>query len=126
MNCPCGSGKAYATCCAPYLEGKALPPTSEALMRSRYVAYTQNNFDYIEETMGGVPLETFDRKRAQTMAKDTHWTKLEVLSSSENGNRGTVQFIAFYTFRGEEQMMHEISTFEKIKGKWIYIGGEVS
>lgn len=126
MNCPCGSGKAYATCCAPYLEGKALPPTPEALMRSRYVAYTQNNFDYIEETMGGASLETFDPKRAQTMAKDTQWTKLEVLSSSENGNRGTVQFIAFYTFRGEEQMMHEISTFEKIKGKWLYVGGEVS
>lgn len=126
MNCPCDSGKAYATCCAPYLEGKALPPTPEALMRSRYVAYTQNNFDYIKETMGGVPLETFDPKRARAMAKDTQWTKLEVLSSSENGNRGTVQFIAFYTFRGEEQMMHEISTFEKVKGKWIYIGGEVS
>ena len=107
MNCPCGSGKTYATCCAPYLEGKALPSTPEALMRSRYVAYTQNNFDYIEETMGGVPLETFDRKHTQAMAKDTEWTKLEVLSSSEEGSRGTVQFIAFYTFRGEEQMMHE-------------------
>ena len=30
----------FATCCGPYLAGAAIPQTAEALMRSRYTAYT--------------------------------------------------------------------------------------
>ena len=37
--CPCG-GASYASCCGPYIAGDALPPTAEALMRSRYTAFT--------------------------------------------------------------------------------------
>ena len=29
-------------CCAPYLKGKAYPPTPEAVMRSRFTAYVKN------------------------------------------------------------------------------------
>ena len=60
MTCPCGSGKPLSACCGPYLEGKEDPPTPEALMRSRYTAYTQGNLDYIEKTMKGNTLITWD------------------------------------------------------------------
>ena len=76
--------------------------------------------------MQGAPLKAFDRKQAQALAKETKWLKLEVLSSEENGDEGTVQFMAFFQFQGKDQMMHEISTFKKINGKWFYIHGEVS
>ncbi len=40
MLCPCGSNKPYTDCCARYVEGNKHAPTAEALMRSRYTAYT--------------------------------------------------------------------------------------
>src|SRR5687767_1109085 len=48
-GCPCG-GPSLATCCGPYLDGTALPPTAEALMRSRYTAYTLKNEPYLLAT----------------------------------------------------------------------------
>jgi len=126
VKCPCGTGKLYEECCGGYIEGKELPPTPEALMRSRYTAYTQKNFDYIEQTMQGAPLKAFDRKQAQALANETKWLKLEILYCEENADEGTVQFMAFFQFQGKDQMMHEISTFQKINGKWFYIQGEVS
>nr|WP_316226808.1 SEC-C metal-binding domain-containing protein [Bradyrhizobium sp. SZCCHNS3052] len=44
MQCPCGSGLPYDRCCGPYLDGDDQPPTAEALMRSRYTAYTRGTF----------------------------------------------------------------------------------
>ena len=49
-HCSCGSGRDYVTCCQPYVEGRAHPETPEALMRSRYTAYTMADIDYIEKT----------------------------------------------------------------------------
>ena len=48
-TCPCG-GPSLATCCGPYLAGEAIAPTAEALMRSRYTAYTQRNEPYLRAT----------------------------------------------------------------------------
>lgn len=52
-DCPCGSKISYSSCCGLYHSAKAIAPTPEALMRSRYTAYTQANFDYIKATMRG-------------------------------------------------------------------------
>ena len=48
--CPCASGKAFADCCGRYLDGGAAAPTAEALMRSRYTAYTLQREDYLLAT----------------------------------------------------------------------------
>ncbi len=50
-GCPCGSGKGFDLCCEPYLAGKALPETAEALMRSRYSAYVRQLIPYLKETL---------------------------------------------------------------------------
>ena len=47
--CPCG-GPNLSTCCGPYIAGAAIPDTAEALMRSRYTAYTQRNEAYLRAT----------------------------------------------------------------------------
>ncbi|MGE4560780.1 MAG: SEC-C metal-binding domain-containing protein, partial [Desulfobulbus sp.] len=39
--CPCESGLPFATCCRPLLSGEQQAATAEALMRSRYTAYTR-------------------------------------------------------------------------------------
>ena len=122
MSCPCGSGKDYADCCGPYIKGKENPPTPEALMRSRYTAYSRNNLDYIEQTMRGEALEHFERKKGNGI----EWIKLDVLFSEEDGDQGTVQFIATFLYQGVENLMHEKSSFERIDGKWYYTKGIIS
>ena len=46
--CPCGGGVSYTHCCEPFHTGQALPPTAEALMRSRYSAFVLGLADYLE------------------------------------------------------------------------------
>ncbi len=124
MTCPCGSGKKLTS--SPYVEGKEAPPTPEALMRSRYTAYTQENLDYIEKTMRGEALDRFKKLVGERNAKKTEWLKLDVLFSKEEGDKGTVQFIATFRIAGEEHLMHEISSFEKVDEKWYYTKGILS
>ena len=49
-SCPCGSGAPYLGCCGLYLEGALLPPTAEALMRSRYCAFVRRDSAYLLAT----------------------------------------------------------------------------
>lgn len=49
--CPCGSTEEFESCCSPYISGNRLAPTAEALMRSRYTAFTLGDLDYIESTI---------------------------------------------------------------------------
>lgn len=126
MNCPCGSGESYESCCEPYIDGVKVPPTPEALMRSRYSAYAKGNLAYIEKTMGGPAKAQFNRKQAEALVNDTHWIKLEVLATREHEDNGMVEFRATFEFQGKTQVMHEISTFKKVGGKWLYFNGDVS
>lgn len=121
MKCPCESNKSFSSCCRPYLEEKENPPTPEALMRSRYTAYSEQNLDYIEKTMKGEALERFNRLDSEKNTQDVEWLQLDVLFSEEEGDKGTVQFIATFRVGGKEHSMHEISSFEKVDGKWYYI-----
>ena len=50
IACPCGSGKKFDNCCAPFLEGRQTAATAEKLMRSRYVAYVMKNESYLLHT----------------------------------------------------------------------------
>jgi len=123
--CPCGSKKPLEACCGRYLSGKEDAPNPEALMRSRYTAYALGDLDYIERTMKGKALKRFNRIATEKSLEGTIWIQLTVLLATEEGDIGTVQFIA--SFKQEDQMaaMHEISTFEKVEGKWFYVDGEV-
>ncbi len=125
MMCPCGSGKNYTDCCAPYIEGGQDAPNPEALMRSRYTAYHQNNLDYIEKTMQGEPTRLFNRAEAETQNKETEWLTLTVYSSEAKGTRGTVSFLATFRYQGKVHGMQETSFFEKIEGKWYYTNRQI-
>lgn len=118
--CPCGSLLEKDNCCLPYINGTALPPTPEALMRSRYTAYTLHNADYIY-------LTTFPNKRKYhnkadilAWAKSCHWVKLEVLFAEVN----IVTFKAYYLDEKLRPQVHyERSVFENIDGMWYYKDG---
>lgn len=125
--CCCGSNKAYADCCEPFILGTKLPATPEQLMRSRYSAYSQANIAYIEKTMKGEALKGFDAKEAKKWAKQASWLGLSVIKAPiALGNTGFVEFIARYALNGKAQAIHEVSEFHFEGDRWYYVRGDQS
>jgi len=123
-TCPCGSGKAYLNCCGAYIDGIAVPETPEALMRSRYTAYTLQQVDYIEKTMRGKAAQHFDKQGAYQWSKQAQWLGLEVIDSKTDGQKGRVEFIARFMINDQEQIIHELSEFKCFNGSWYYTDGK--
>lgn len=101
--------------------------TPEALMRSRYTAYALKNIDYIRATTDPQLYQTMDWKANQEWAEKSKFTKLEVLKSSDEGNKGTVEFKAYFSTADNENINihHELSKFRKHGGKWFFRDGKV-
>ena len=89
-DCPCRSGKALDACCGPYLDGTALAPTAEALMRSRYSAFATAKIDYLQETLLPETREDFNREEIEAWAKNSAWTGLEVRFTEAGGEEAPV------------------------------------
>ena len=126
-NCPCGLEKPLKDCCGPILSGKQKATTAEALMRSRYTAYTQHQIDHIAKTNAPNSKEPFDRDMAKNWAEKSEWLGLEVLgveAGQENDETGAVEFVAHFKLDGEEQAHHEVAFFQKIDGAWYYVDGK--
>lgn len=137
--CPCG-GASYASCCGPYIAGDALPPTAEALMRSRYTAFTLRDEPYLRATWHASTRPT-DALFADE--EKVHWLGLEVKSAlrlrqrkaesadqAEEMNRDTVEFVARYKVNGRAHRLHEVSRFVREAGeggdgalRWFYLDG---
>lgn len=124
----------YLMCCGAYLAGIALPKTPEALMRSRYTAYSLGNIEYIKQTMQGKPHIAFNELKAKNWAKRVHWIGLVVFKMNgidnmneikKNENQGWVEFIATYLNKTHLNTIHEISEFERINGQWFYVDGQL-
>ena len=110
-----------------YLVGKAIPKTPEALMRSRYTAYSTANIDYIKKTMQGKPLVGFNEAEAKRWAMSVQWMGLTVIETHQDDvdeNTGFVEFIVRYLDKGGIKTIHEISRFQYINGCWFYVDGE--
>jgi len=130
--CPCG-GPSLASCCGPYIAGAAIPPTAEALMRSRYTAYVQRNEPYLMATWHAStrPVEPIMSKEEKLQ-----WLGLEVKSAlrlrqrkaeDADPTKDTVEFVARFKTNGRAQRLHEISNFvrEPAEGglRWFYVDG---
>ena len=117
--CPCGSQKQFKDCCAAFLSGDAIPASAEALMRSRYTAYTLNDEAYLRAT--------WDERTCpqECIAHDdpTKWLGLEVKQHTHDGDAATVEFIARYKINGRAHKLHEVSRFVRYDGKWFYVNG---
>ncbi len=123
IDCPCGSGKPYPTCCAPYLAGSAVAPTAEALMRSRYTAYTLLKEDYLLATW-----HASTRPSSLELAEEvpTKWLGLEVKRHEQaDAEHAIVEFVARYKVNGRAHRLHEVSRFVREGGHWFYIDGVV-
>lgn len=121
--CPCGSGKRYASCCAPAHAGELPAATAEALMRSRYSAYVLGLAPYLLDTW-----HASTRPASLDLAGDaaTRWLGLEVKRHQvQDAAHATVEFVARYRIGGRGHRLHEISRFVREDGRWFYIDGDV-
>lgn len=129
MTCPCHSKKPYKECCAGYHQGKK-PESALLLMRSRYSAYAKGLADYIIGTTH--PLSSYWQsnkgkweKEIQRFSQDISFDGLEILDFQETGEQAAVVFIAYLKQKGDDATFTERSQFEKIKGIWLYLSGEL-
>jgi SEC-C motif-containing protein len=128
MRCPCGSDLEYAHCCGPYLGGEANPPTAEALMRSRYTAYTRGDIDYIANTLAAERRDEFDPAAAKAWATQSQWLGLRIVSTEAGlpeDQEGIVSFVATYAQDGRTIAHHEVSQFRRGEGgAWRFVSGD--
>ncbi len=117
-SCPCGSGRGYDDCCGPVLAGGA-PASPEALMRSRYTAFTRADLDYLETTLAPEAKEDYDRAETETWVKEAKWDGLEIRAAEGD----QVEFVARYKMRGKIFAHHELASFRQHEGRWVYVDG---
>jgi len=67
VDCPCGFGEVYATCCRPYHQGEKAAETPEWTLRSRYVAFAYRLPEYI--------IRTTDKTNSDYMTDKIKWAK---------------------------------------------------
>lgn len=127
-SCICGKPQPFAKCCDRFLSGKQNAKTPEQLMRSRFSAYALGGYgDYLLSTW--FPASAMGLTASALSKKTVEWQRLEVISSSQKGDNGTVEFNAWFNQSpnsDEIEMMHEVSEFVRIQSRWLYVGGKVS
>ncbi|MEU8185291.1 YchJ family protein [Micromonospora sp. NPDC049044] len=122
--CPCGSGQAYAACCAPVHAGDAQAPTAEALMRSRFSAFALGDTGYLLRSW-----HSSTRPEDLELSPAQRWTRLEIIDTERGGlldTAGTVTFHAHYRDAGRPGTIIERSRFVREDGRWVYLDGDVA
>lgn len=95
-----------------------MAPTAEALMRSRYSAYTLQLGDYLlaswhPSTRPAAPM---------TFEPGVRWLGLEVRRREPiDADHARVEFVARSKLGGRAHRHHEISRFVREGGRWLYI-----
>lgn len=125
--CPCDSGQDFADCCRPLLGG-APAATAEALMRSRYTAFVQGDIAHLERTNAPEVGAAFNRADTERAARETEWKDMAVRAVTGGGpedETGEVEFQAHCKRRGEWVVYHELASFRREAGRWVYVKGRL-
>ena len=120
--CPCESGIPFNACCEPLLSCERGAATAEALMRSRYTAYTRAAVPYLLATW-------HPSTRPETIEVEgiPHWCGLEILGTEQGGaddSLGMVEFRATALAGERLIVLRERSRFVREEGTWYYLDGE--
>ena len=122
LSCPCGLPHSYEDCCGRYISTNANAPTAEALMRSRYTAYTMVHEAYLLATWHP------DTRPASLGLNDEprpKWLGLQVKCHHQTDEtHAEVEFVARYKIGGRAFRLHEISRFIREEGQWYYLDGD--
>jgi len=124
LSCPCCSGAPFASCCEPFLTGAAVPATAEQAMRARYTAHTRIDLAYLMATLHPSNVNEGDEESARRWAEESTWLGLDIRATDGGGagdTEGLVEFVArFRDGKGEIHSHHELSTFVKEDGRWLF------
>lgn len=121
MRCHCrkkSETTAYADCCGPLHGGVVQASTAEALMRSRYAAFALQKADYLLATW-----HPDTRPARIDFNPGEQWIRLQVVAATEDQDSATVEFIARSKLGGRSHVLHEVSRFHRISGRWFYCDG---
>ena len=124
--CPCNSGQLFVNCCEPIISGKKDAVTAHELMRSRYVAFTLANVDYLMHSHSIKTRPVKERKSIEKWARSVNWMGLTIIQTQAgeaSDEIGYVEFKALYLENGKPQQIHEKSLFQRENGKWVYVSG---
>ncbi len=127
-NCPCCSGKPYAECCGPILDGLRKANTAEELMRARYSAYATEHIGFLKTSATEAVQAEFDEKASTAWSRAARWHGLEIIATEkglESDTEGVVEFRATYTANNEFCNHHEIARFIKVNGEWKFDDGDL-
>ena len=95
-------------------------------MRSRYAAYALGKVGYILKTerLAGEQKETVVRRRdIKQFSQNTQFAGLQILDAQMlDAAHATVTFHAILLQSGHDVSYTEKSLFEKINGRWLYVG----
>jgi len=137
--CPCRSGATFAECCEPFVRGQRGASTAEALMRSRYSAFSTGEADYIVRTQHESTRSGRDRADVLKTIAETDWVNLIVIATERGqvgDDDGIVEFVAAFKSKplnlfasssdgvADIRQMRERSSFVKEGGKWFYTDGK--
>jgi len=117
--CPCGSGRGFEQCCGPVLKDPRAAASAEALMRSRYTAYTLGASEHILRTWAP---ET--RPREVYIDPARRWLGLKVKRREQGtpgDETGVVEFVARSKVGGKADRAHEVSEFRFDGDMWLYV-----
>ena len=132
--CPCGSGKLYSNCCAPYHKGQILPPTPLEVLRSRYTAFCYRNIGYILDSTHPSCRDYQEDRIAWAKSLNKNgmfdsytFVNLNVIDEDSGEEEAYINFqvILRSNESGEETTVAEKSKFLKQDGKWTYASGDV-
>ena len=131
--CPCGRTDAkdhampYARCCGALHQrfaatGRWDAPDAEALMRSRYSAYTLDLLAYLHATWHP------DTRPATLEPNEPglKWLGLQIKArTQQDADHASVEFVARSKLGGRAYRLHETSRFVRLDGQWHYLDGDL-
>ncbi|MCT1430888.1 YchJ family metal-binding protein [Brachybacterium muris] len=126
-RCPCGSADTFGSCCGPILRGQRRAATAEALMRSRYTAFSTRDLEHALASWH--PDSRPQRRDLAASLAETRWLRLDVRETTGGGpfdDEGTVEFVAIARTDQGRRELHELSHFSRVDGTWVYVRGEIA
>jgi SEC-C motif domain protein len=114
--------RAYRACCGRWHAGEPAPD-AEALMRSRYSAFTLCDEPYLLATW-----HSSTRPASVPFEASQKWLGLKIVDARTTGvATAEVEFIARYRLGGGAAARHhERSRFVLEGGRWFYVDGDLN
>jgi SEC-C motif-containing protein len=98
-------------------------------MRSRYSAFVLGDLDYVERTHAPETRDAFNRLEAERILDEAKWLGFEVRRTVDGGvddQTGQVEFFIRFSQRGKTYVQHELASFRREDGAWMYRSGEIN